>query len=138
MRHVDIRKREQQQHGRKYEAQPRNEPAADTVQFPAEEDRELQRFGTRQQHAEVQRSRELAVVEPATTLDDLAVEDGNLAGGATEGNEAEIRPEAGCFAERRRWTDGWRRHGRKYHDNGVRTSRKRPAPPSSDSPRAIR
>ncbi len=115
MGHVDIREREQQQHGRKNEAEARDETAADAVQFPAEEDRELQGFGPRQQHAEVQRAREFAVVEPAATLDDFAMEDGDLAGGAAEGNEAEFRPEAGSFGERRRRTDGRGRHGRKYH-----------------------
>ena len=102
MRHVDIREREQQQHGRENEAQSRNEPAPDAVHFPAEEDRQLQRFGPRQQHAEVQRAREFAVAEPVATLDDFTVEDGNLAGGAAEGHEPEFRPEAGSFGERRR------------------------------------
>ncbi len=123
MRHVDIREREQQQHGRQNEAEARNEAAADAVQFPAEEDRELQRFGTRQQHAEVQRARELAVVEPAATLDDFTVEDGDLAGGTAERNEAEFRPEAGSFGERRRRTDRRRCHGRKYHGNGEKWGR---------------
>ena len=52
--------------------------------------------------AEVQRTRELAIVEPVATLDNLTVEDGNLAGGAAKGNESELHPEAEGFGKRRR------------------------------------
>jgi hypothetical protein len=39
------------------------------------------------------------VVEPVATLDGFTVQDGNLAGGAAEGNESEFRPEAGSFGK---------------------------------------
>ncbi|MBK6451599.1 MAG: hypothetical protein IPF84_03190 [Proteobacteria bacterium] len=144
MRHVDIREREQQQHGRQNEAEARGDATADAVQFPAEEDRQLQRFGTRQQHAEVERPREFAVVEPAATLDDFTVENGNLAGGTAKGNETKLRPEAGSFGEWR-WRGAAEEMGRSPSIKGgrprcsiFRTSRKRQAPRSSCWPRAIR
>ncbi len=94
---------------------PATSAATNAVHLPAEEDRQLQGFGPGQQHAEVQRARELAVVEPAATLDDFTVQDGDLAGGTAEGNEAEFRPEAGSLGEWRQRADGRGRHGRKYH-----------------------
>ena len=45
--------------------------------------------------------RELALIEPAMPPDDLAMEDGDLAGRAAERDETEPRPEARGFGERR-------------------------------------
>jgi hypothetical protein len=57
----------------------------------------LQGFRPGQQHAEIERAGELSLVQPAAPLDDFAMQDGDLARGAAEGNEAEADPEArGC------------------------------------------
>jgi hypothetical protein len=75
---------EQQHHRRANEAEPGHQAAAHAVQLPAEVDRELQRLGPGQQHAEVERAGEIALIDPAAPLDHLAVQDRDLAGGPAE------------------------------------------------------
>ena len=100
MRGVDIGQHAEQHDRGQDEAEPRDEAAAHAVQFPAEEYRELQCLGTRQQHAEIERIDERRARAPSRALDDLAMQDCDLPGGTAERNETESRPEPRGFSER--------------------------------------
>ena len=93
MRGVDPGQHEQQHDRRQHEGQPGDQAATHTVQLPADVDGELHRLGTGQQHAEVERPRELRLVHPAAALDQLAMHDCDLPGGAAEGDQPELDPE---------------------------------------------
>jgi hypothetical protein len=63
----------------------------------ADVDGELLRFGAREDHAEIEGAEELLLADPPLSLDELAVHDGNLPGGAAEIDESELEPESECF-----------------------------------------
>lgn len=98
---ISVGQREQQQDRRPDEAEAGDEPAARAVQPPAEIDRELQRLGPGQQHAEIERVGETTLVEPAAPLDHLAVHDRDLPCRPAERDETETEPEARRLGERR-------------------------------------
>src|SRR5687767_13900828 len=66
---------------------------------PADVDGELLRRGAGQQHALLERVEEALLAQPAAALDQLAVHDGYLPGGAAERNPAELDPEAQSLRE---------------------------------------
>ena len=80
---------------------PGDETATHAVQFPAEIDRELQRFRSRQRHAEVQRVRERFLGDPAATFDNLAMHVRDVPGGTAKRDEPELQPESRGFGEGR-------------------------------------
>ena len=96
---IRIRETKQQQDGRPDEAEPGDQSAAYAVKLPAQVDGELQRFGPREQHAEIERARELLFTEPAAPLDDLAMHHRDLPRGTTERNQAQPQPESCRFSE---------------------------------------
>ena len=97
---IQVRQPEEQHDRRNDEAEAGNQPAAHAVQPPAEVDRELQRLGAGQQHAEIESVGESSLVDPAALIDELAVHDGDLARRSAERDEAEAQPEARRVAER--------------------------------------
>ena len=97
---IDERERQQDQHRGQQEAQSRDDAAPRSVQSPAEPDCELQRLGARDQHADVERLHESALVDPAPGLDHLAMHDRDLPGRTAERNEPELEPEAERLAAR--------------------------------------
>ncbi len=64
---------------------PADQPAAGSVQQPPDVGRELLRFGARQQHAVAQCMQETLFADPALLVDQDAVHDGDLSGGAAKG-----------------------------------------------------
>ena len=78
---------------------PAMSAAAGAVHQPADVGGELLRLGAGQEHAEVEGVQEAAVAEPAPLLDQGAVHDGDLPGGAAEGEERDARPDARRLGE---------------------------------------
>ena len=71
------------------------------MEEPANIDRELLRFGSGQEHAEVERVEKTRLTDPAFLLDQLGLHDRDLPGRSAEANEPELEPEAEGFAESR-------------------------------------
>jgi hypothetical protein len=69
------------------------------VQQPTDICRELLRFGSRQQHAVVQRVQKTPFGDPAFTFDEFLVHHGDLTRRSAEADEAEFEPETQCLAE---------------------------------------
>ncbi len=65
-----------------------------------------------QQHAEVQRRAERALIDPSPPLDQLLMQDGDLAGWSAEGDEPHLEPKPQGVGEPRR-AAGDRRNGRR-------------------------
>jgi hypothetical protein len=76
-----------------------DQPAAYSMQQPADIGRKLHRFRSGEQHAVVERVQESSLAHPALFLDEDAVHQGNLAGGTTEAQQADLEPDADCLAE---------------------------------------
>jgi hypothetical protein len=91
---VDEREPEQDEYRGQDEAESRDDAARRAVEAPADPGRELHGLWAGDQHADVQRLHELALLQPALPLDDLAMHDRDLSRGAAEGNESEPGPEA--------------------------------------------
>jgi hypothetical protein len=58
------------------------------------------RLGSRQEHAKIQRLREIRLSDPPPPLDEFAVHDRNLPGGAAESDAPELQPKPHRLAER--------------------------------------
>src|SRR5205085_10878397 len=78
---IDQAERSKGEQARQYEQGSRDETAADAMQQPADIDRELVRFGARQQHAVVKRMQKPRFADPALPFNRDAGHDGDLAGG---------------------------------------------------------
>ena len=98
--HVGDGQRHDREEARQHEQQSRDQAAADPVQQPADVGRELLRFGAGQQHAVTQRVQEPLFADPAFFLDQDAMHDGDLPGGAAERQQADAHPGARGFGER--------------------------------------
>ena len=99
-RRVQDREREQHDDAGQDEEQARSKAAARAVQEPTRVRRELLRLRAGQQHAVVQRVEKTALVDPFAALNDLAVHDRDLTGGAAKAVEPDVRPGAKRVAER--------------------------------------
>jgi hypothetical protein len=97
--HVDEGERHQCDETRQHEQQARDQTAPRTLQQPAHVGRELLCFGSRQQHAIVERVQETGFTDPALLVDEDAVHDRDLAGRATERQQADAHPGARGFGE---------------------------------------
>jgi hypothetical protein len=60
---------------------------------PTDVRRELLRFGTRQQHAIVQRMQKSLFADPAVPLDEFAMHQCDLSGGSAEAQQADASPD---------------------------------------------
>ena len=74
---------------------------------PAEISRQLLRFWSRQNHAEVEGMKESTFGDPAASFDQLFMHDRDLTGGPAEADESQFQPESQCFPER----NGFRKDG---------------------------
>src|SRR6185503_15483786 len=100
--HVEHADGEHHQRPRQHEQDPRGEAAAHAVEQPAGVGRELLRLRAGQQHAEVERVQVARLVDPLLLVDQDAVHERDLAGGAAETEAADLEPDAQRFAERNR------------------------------------
>ena len=95
------------------EESARDDSAGGPVQKPADVSGELLRFRAGQQHAVVQGMQEPRFADPAASLDELPMHQGDLPGGAAEAQPADLPPHPGGFGERHRARLGCGFHGRK-------------------------
>ena len=84
-----------------HEEQPCDKPAHGAVQPPADISRKLHGFGAGQQHAEIERAKELVLADPAMLIHQHAVHQRDLTGWAAERQDADLRPDGECFFEGR-------------------------------------
>ena len=82
------------------EQQAGDQAAARPVEQPADVGGELLRFGAGQQHAVVQCVQETLFADPALLIDQDAVHDGDLPGGAAKRQQADAQPGARGLGER--------------------------------------
>ena len=85
--------REHDQGARKDEQQARGKSAQGAVQAPTDIGRELHGFGTRQQHAEIERVQKMLFVDPFALVHQHAMHQRDLSGRAAEGQHADLRPD---------------------------------------------
>ena len=97
---VERGEREQGGHPGEHEEDAGDQPAAHSVEQPADVDGQLLRLGAGQQRAVGQGVQESALADPASLLDELALHDGDLAGGAAEGLQRDGEPGPGRLPER--------------------------------------
>ncbi len=76
-----------------HEEKAGGETADRPVEPPADVSGELHRLGAGKQHAKVKRMQEALFRNPAPLIDDEAMHQGDLSGGAAEGQEADFAPE---------------------------------------------
>ena len=86
---------------RQHEQDAGDQAAAHAVQQPADVGRELLRFRTRQQHAEIERMQELRFADPFALVDHQAMHECDLACRAAEAEATDLEPESGCLCEAR-------------------------------------
>ncbi len=86
--------------------------AAQPVQLEAKVGGQLLGFRPRQQHAEIQRRGEGALIDPSPPLDQFFMQDGDLAGGPAERDQADLQPQPQGVGEPGR-SGGDRRNGRR-------------------------
>ena len=82
-----------------HEQQPSREAAQRAMQPPADIGRKLHGFGTRQQHAEIERVQERLLADPFALVHQHAMHQRDLAGRAAEGQNADPRPDGERFVE---------------------------------------
>src|SRR5688572_24148039 len=90
---VHVRKNEQNEDRRDYEEGSGNNSADGAMHQPADVDRKLMSFGSRQEHAVVEGMKKSLVAEPPAFVDKLAMHDRNLPGRTAERDEAQLHPE---------------------------------------------
>src|SRR3989338_8363306 len=84
-RGLDYRQCQHYKGAGQHEQQPRNQPAARAMGAPADPCGQLHRLGTGQEHAKRQRRKILGFADPAPFLDQPAVHQRDLRGGAAKG-----------------------------------------------------
>jgi len=92
VRHVDPRQADQDEQRRQHEEDACDDAAPGAMHEPADVRRELLRLGSGQQHAVVQSMQEAALGDPAASLDEVLMHDGNLPGRPSEADESELEP----------------------------------------------
>jgi hypothetical protein len=92
--YVQPGQRDQYQQRGQYEQQPGDRTPGRAMQQPPDVSRELLRLRPRQQHAIVQRMQETALRNPASSLHQFLVHDGNPPGRTTEADQTQFQPEA--------------------------------------------
>jgi hypothetical protein len=91
--HGQVGEQPQHEDGGDHEKRARHHTPQRPVQPPPDVGGDLLRLGSWQEHAEVERPQILLLRDPALLLHQLAVHDGDLAGGTAEVYEAELHPE---------------------------------------------
>jgi hypothetical protein len=99
-RHVEPAQAEEEKGRWQHEQRPRCHAALCPVQPPTKPGRKLMRLGSRQEHAKIQLLREIRLSDSPTPLDEFAVHDRNLPGGAAESNTRELLPKPHRLAEK--------------------------------------
>ena len=105
---IDPRQPDQDEQRRQHEQPASNHPAPGPVHQPTDVGRELLGLGPGQQHAVVQGMQKALLADPAATLHQLLVEDGDLSCRPAKADEADLQPEQQRFeqAHRGRWLEG--------------------------------
>lgn len=85
--------------GRDDEERAGDDASERAVHARADVDGELLRFRPGENHAKIEGAQELLLANPLLPLDEFAVHDGDLPGGAAEIDEAELEPESEGFGK---------------------------------------
>jgi hypothetical protein len=96
---VDRRQRQQRDQAGQDEQNPRDQPARRAVEQPPDVDRELLRFGARQEHAVAECVQEPLLADPAFLIDQSPLHDRNLTGRTAEGLQRNPEPDQGRLAQ---------------------------------------
>ena len=101
--------REHDEGARQDEEKASSKSAQGAVEPPADIGRKLHGFGTRQQHAEIERVQELLLADPFALVHQDAMHQRDLSGRPAEGQHADLRPHGERLLEGRcfnRWRGG--------------------------------
>ena len=102
IRHVQPGQADEQHERRQDEQAARNDPTPRPVQQPADVRRQLLRFRTRKDHAEIECVQEALLGNPALLVDQFAMHQRDLPGGTAEADATQPQPVSKRFAASRR------------------------------------